>query len=111
MTTNTNDGEAPNRPAPVELWDRKTVLAFFGGSKPINVSTLYKGMASGRYPKPVNVGPNTVRWIAGECRSTLQPHGHRTRWSQTADAPGRPPPAPHRQRLKSCANQLVGQAP
>ena len=72
MTTNTTDGETPNRPAQqVELWDRQTVLAFYGGTKPINVSTLYKGMASGRYPKPVNVGPNTVRWIAGECRTTL----------------------------------------
>ena len=34
---------------PPRLWDRATTLAFFGG---IDVSTLYRGMRLGRYPRP-----------------------------------------------------------
>ena len=61
----------PETPEPIELWDRKTVLEFFGGAA-IPVSTLYRGISSGFYPKPINTSGNTVRWLASECRATLQ---------------------------------------
>jgi predicted DNA-binding transcriptional regulator AlpA len=69
--------ETPNAPATtertdLELWDRATVLKFFGGSKPIHVSTLYRGIHSGRYPSPMNVSDNVVRWIGHECRAARQ---------------------------------------
>jgi predicted DNA-binding transcriptional regulator AlpA len=69
--------ETPNVPAAsepdkLELWDRETVLAFFGGSKPIHVSTLYRGVNSGIYPPPMNVSANVVRWIGHECRAARQ---------------------------------------
>ena len=54
----------------IELWDRETVLKFFGGTKPISISTLYKGITRKRYPKPVDIGG--VRWIASECRDAVQ---------------------------------------
>src|SRR5215211_3115438 len=50
-----------------ELWDRQRVLEYFGGSKPIHTSTLYRGVNSGIYPPPMNVSPNAVRWIGQEC--------------------------------------------
>ena len=28
-------------------------------------------MEDGRYPRPVNVGPNTVRWVKSECEAAL----------------------------------------
>jgi predicted DNA-binding transcriptional regulator AlpA len=65
-------GELPNQPASVELLDRQAVLEFFGGTKPLHPSTLYRGVASGIYPKPINTSGNTVRWLADECRAALQ---------------------------------------
>jgi predicted DNA-binding transcriptional regulator AlpA len=71
-----NDPATPEptetEPAELELWDRATVLKFFGGSKPIHVSTLYRGVHSGRYPSPMNVSDNVVRWIGHECRAARQ---------------------------------------
>jgi hypothetical protein len=56
----------------IELWDRATVLRFFGGVKPLHIGTLYRGIAVGRYPKPVAVAGNSVRWVGAECRKALQ---------------------------------------
>ena len=63
---------AASEPDELELWDRETVLAYFGGSKPIHVSTLYRGVNSGIYPPPMNVSANVVRWIGHECRDARQ---------------------------------------
>jgi predicted DNA-binding transcriptional regulator AlpA len=57
------------RGPPRRLWDRETTLEFFGG---IDVSTLYRGIRSGRYPRPVYVSDNVVRWLAGECEAALE---------------------------------------
>jgi predicted DNA-binding transcriptional regulator AlpA len=65
---NQPDTSANSIRGPPHLWDRPTVLAFFGG---IDVSTLYRGVRSGRYPRPVNVSSNVVRWLADECESAL----------------------------------------
>ena len=54
---------------PPRLWDCATTCAFFGA---IDVSTLYRGVHSGRYPRPVNVSDNVVRWLADECEAALQ---------------------------------------
>ena len=72
MQIETPNAPAPTEPAELELWDRATVQKFFGGSKPIHLSTLYRGVHSGLYPKPVNVSENVVRWIGHECRAARQ---------------------------------------
>jgi predicted DNA-binding transcriptional regulator AlpA len=61
-------------PDNIELWDRPTVLRFFGGTRPLHVSTLYRGMHAGRYPRPIHIGGRggPVRWLASECRAALQ---------------------------------------
>jgi predicted DNA-binding transcriptional regulator AlpA len=46
------------------------VCAVFGGNRPLNQSTLYRGIAAGRYPRPITVGAKTVRWLRGECEET-----------------------------------------
>jgi hypothetical protein len=57
----------------VELWNRDVVMRFFGGNeKPIHLSTLYRGIANGIYPKPVNISSNSIRWVASECRAAIQ---------------------------------------
>jgi predicted DNA-binding transcriptional regulator AlpA len=71
-TDQTPNAPATPEPTELELWDRQTVLEFFGGSKPIHVSTLYRGIHSQLYPPPMNVAPNVVRWIGHECRAAQQ---------------------------------------
>jgi predicted DNA-binding transcriptional regulator AlpA len=51
-----------------ELWDLPAVCAFFGGLDP---STIYRGAAVGRYPRPIKVGANTSRWLRSECEAAL----------------------------------------
>lgn len=51
-------------PDELELWDRATVLRFFGG---IHVSTLYRNLGT-VYPQPMFVAPNVARWLGHECR-------------------------------------------
>jgi predicted DNA-binding transcriptional regulator AlpA len=54
------------------LLDRGEVCRLFGGSKPINPSTLYRGIRQGRYPRPIKVGPGASRWLREECDAALQ---------------------------------------
>ena len=55
-----------------ELLDRAAVCRAFGGTKPIDASTLYRGIRQGRYPKPVKVGPGSSRWLRCECEAALR---------------------------------------
>jgi len=43
-----------------DMMSLEATLRFLGGDKPIHYSTLYRGIAAGRYPKPIHIGPNTV---------------------------------------------------
>ena|ERR1700733_3269761 len=52
------------------LYHLKFVCAFFGGSKPLHPATLYRGMKAGRYPRPVQVGPNSNRWVGRTLKAT-----------------------------------------
>jgi predicted DNA-binding transcriptional regulator AlpA len=56
----------------MELLDRAAVCRLFGGSRPIDASTLYRGIRQGRYPRPVKVGPGSSRWLRSECEAALQ---------------------------------------
>jgi predicted DNA-binding transcriptional regulator AlpA len=56
----------------MQLLDRKATCALLGGSRPIQPATLYRGIEAGRFPKPINVGPNIVRWLRSECEAALE---------------------------------------
>ena len=60
-------GEAEHASQP-DLLDCLATRRLFGG---IHASTLYRGIAAGRYPRPVHVGPNTSRWLRSECEAAL----------------------------------------
>jgi predicted DNA-binding transcriptional regulator AlpA len=49
-----------------ELLDVKAACRFIGGSKPIDPATLWRGVKSGRYSKPINIGRQSVRWLRSE---------------------------------------------
>ena len=63
--------EVHNAHSPPDLMDVTAVCAFFGGSKPLDQSTLYRGIAAKRYPRPIYVGAKAVRWLRCECEATL----------------------------------------
>ncbi len=54
------------------LLDRDEACRFFGGTRPLNPATLYRGVRKGRYPAPVKVGPGSSRWLRSECETALQ---------------------------------------
>ena len=37
----------------------------------LHVSTCTEAFIAGRYPRPVNVSNNVVRWLADECEAAL----------------------------------------
>jgi predicted DNA-binding transcriptional regulator AlpA len=56
---------------PDEHMTCEETLAFFGGTKkPLCEATLYRGMRSGRYPRPINIGG--MRWLRSECEATVR---------------------------------------
>jgi predicted DNA-binding transcriptional regulator AlpA len=61
------------RPPPMaddELLHIDEVCAFFGGTRPLNPSTIYRGLGK-RFPNPIKVGSNTNRWLRSECQAAL----------------------------------------
>lgn len=54
-----------------DLLDRNAACEFFGGTRPINPATLYRGVRQGRYPRPIKVGGSS-RWLRAECIAALQ---------------------------------------
>jgi predicted DNA-binding transcriptional regulator AlpA len=54
------------------LLDRTAACKFFGGTRPLNPATLYRGIRQGRYPRPVKIGPGSSRWLRNECEAALQ---------------------------------------
>jgi predicted DNA-binding transcriptional regulator AlpA len=55
-----------------DLMDVNATCAFFGGSKPIDPATLYRGIATEMYPRPVKLGRKTSRWLRSECEEALR---------------------------------------
>jgi len=54
-----------------DLLDRRAVCEMFGGTRPINASTLYRGIRVGRFPRPVRIGGSS-RWLRAECEKALR---------------------------------------
>jgi len=52
------------------LLDRRGVCELFGGNRPINASTLYRGIKKGIFPRPYKVGGSS-RWVFDECLQAL----------------------------------------
>jgi predicted DNA-binding transcriptional regulator AlpA len=55
----------------VLLTTEEACILFGGPGRPIHPATLYRGIGD-RYPQPVWIGANSVRWLRSECRAALQ---------------------------------------
>jgi predicted DNA-binding transcriptional regulator AlpA len=53
-----------------ELLDRRETCRFFGGNRPLDPATLYRGVRRGHFPAPVKVGGSS-RWLRAECEAAL----------------------------------------
>lgn len=56
----------------VELLDADEACRLLGGTRPINRATLYRGVADGRYPKPIKIGAASSRWLRSELLDTIR---------------------------------------
>ena len=57
----------------LDLLTRPEVCCLFGGvGRPIDPATLYRGIASGKFPAPVKIGPGMSRWLRSECEGALR---------------------------------------
>ncbi len=73
MSTNNPIGESAGRDGTFGdnqsfFADKKWIAAFFGGNKPLSTATIYRLVADGKIPKPVNVG-GSARWVRSECEA------------------------------------------
>jgi predicted DNA-binding transcriptional regulator AlpA len=62
----------PSAPVAEDMMTLRATCVFFGGDRPLNPSTLYRGIKAKRFPLPVRVGPNTSRWLRSECHAARQ---------------------------------------
>ena len=56
----------------LDLLTRPEVCRLFGGTRPIDPATLYRGIAGGKFPAPVKIGPGMSRWLRSECEGALK---------------------------------------
>jgi predicted DNA-binding transcriptional regulator AlpA len=54
----------------MHLLDKAEACRFFGGNRPLNPATLYRGIRLGRFPRPIKVGGSS-RWLRAECEAAL----------------------------------------
>jgi predicted DNA-binding transcriptional regulator AlpA len=54
-----------------ERLDVKAACAFIGGSRPIDPATLYRGVQTGRFSKPIPIGKQGRRWLRSELQADL----------------------------------------
>ena len=55
-----------------ELVDAKEACRILGGTRPICVATLYRGVADGRFPPPIKLGGGTSRWVKAELLTAIR---------------------------------------
>lgn len=55
-----------------ELLDAEAACRFIGGSRPINPATLYRGIRSGIYPKPIKITGTASRWRKSELAAAIE---------------------------------------
>ncbi|MFB9984349.1 helix-turn-helix transcriptional regulator [Mesorhizobium kowhaii] len=57
----------------IDLVDEQTACRIIGGeSNPIHRSTLWRGINSGRYPRPLKMNQSTNRWRRDELIAVIE---------------------------------------
>jgi predicted DNA-binding transcriptional regulator AlpA len=55
----------------IALLDRRAVEVFFGGTKPLHSSTVYRHIKAGLIPRPIKISAGCSRWSLAECEAAL----------------------------------------
>ena len=66
----------------VRVYRRKELLELLG----ISATTLYAWIAEGRFPRPINLGANSVAWLQSEVDACLQERARERDRLAAADA-------------------------
>ncbi len=65
--------DAATPPPPNDRIDAAGACRLIGGDEsPIDKSTLYRGIAAGRYPAGFRVAPNVVRWSRSKLEAAIK---------------------------------------
>src|SRR5262245_10989506 len=64
--------QAAHEEVETETMTLAATCRFFGGDRPLNPSTLYRGVRDGQYPPPILLGPNNPRWLRSECLQAIE---------------------------------------
>jgi predicted DNA-binding transcriptional regulator AlpA len=51
-----------------------------GGPIPVSKSTWWEGVRSGRYPRPVKLGPRITAWRVEDIRALIESSGRDRHW-------------------------------
>ena len=86
-----------------ELLDGDAACAYIGGTRPIHITSLYRGVKDRRYSPPIKLGPHTSRWRKSELRGDIE----RFAAQRESVAVGTLSPAPHAPAPKS-EKSMVG---
>ena len=57
-----------------------------GGPIPVSKSTWWEGIRSGRYPKPVKLGPRITAWRVEDIRALIKSGGGDRHWADAKRA-------------------------
>lgn len=68
----TSEISASNRPFPTTGLVRLSEILAPSGPIPVGKSTWWAGVASGRFPKPLKLGPRTTCWRAEDIRALIE---------------------------------------
>jgi predicted DNA-binding transcriptional regulator AlpA len=64
--------QTPTEHTTIELLDVRATCRLLGGSRPLHPATLYRGIKSGIYPRPVKLGKGMSRWLKSECAEAIR---------------------------------------
>ena len=64
--------EQTNGPSPANGFVRLTSILAPTGPIPVGRSTWWAGVKSGRFPKPVKLGPRTTAWKVEDIRDLIE---------------------------------------
>lgn len=79
-------------PSDNEMMSIREVCRFFGGSRPVDPSTIYRMINRGDVPAPIKYSPQLHRWSRSDCEKARQAlidraHGKQAKQPDPVDTP------------------------
>ena len=105
MRTTATRRKAPDQPEPVEFWDRFTVLAYFGGDRPLHRQHVVQGRPARHLSE---AGERLRQLRALGCQASVTPL--HSAWSLRVTSRSRSSRGRRRRRISPSLDQFIGAA-